>query len=85
VRHTVAVRDPRQPSGPLRPDEIFDDAAIGLAGGVDIPVRITPRLDLIPTVRVHWLFDKDRTQDGVVKRGIRPVFTRLGLGVGVRF
>jgi hypothetical protein len=85
VRHTVSVLGTGQPQRGPWPDVILDDNKLGVIGGVDIPVRLSPRMFLIPTLRVHYLFDDDRDQDGVVKRGIGPVITRLGIGVGVGF
>jgi hypothetical protein len=89
VRQTQAVSTGTSlppPRGPY-PAVVLDDIEFGLVAGVDFPVRLSSRLWLIPTGRVHYLFDQDRDQygGGPVKRGVGAFITRLGVGIGVDF
>lgn len=59
------------------------DLVVGLSGGVDVAIRLSPRIFVTPTFRLHWLADRDRTSGGLPKRGVGSFITRLGVGLGV--
>ena len=64
-------------------DVALNDLALGFTGGVDVTVRVSQRLFVAPTARIHWLAGRDRQEGGVPKRGVGPFVTRLGVGLGV--
>jgi hypothetical protein len=85
LRHTVreAVLIPNPFIRPTSTRGSLDDQVLGLTGGLDIPVRLSTRLFITPTLRFHWLWDDDRNGTGTIRRGIDPFVTRLGVALGV--
>jgi hypothetical protein len=80
VREAVLIRNLVRPTSTRGS---LDDQVLGLTGGLDIPVRVSTRLFITPTLRFHWLWDGDRNGDGTVRRGIGPFVTRVGVALGV--
>lgn len=85
LRHTEkdAVRIPNPSFQPTSTRATVDDQVLGLTGGMDLPLRLSTRLFVTPTLRFHWLWDGDRWAQGTVKRGIGPFVTRVGVALGV--
>jgi len=65
--------------------EMLNDLVLGVVGGTDVRIRVSSRLFLMPTFRLHYLFDEDKDDDGVVKRGVGALIIRPGIGAGIRF
>jgi hypothetical protein len=87
VRHIVAVHTGSLPQRGPAPDirVSLDDWKPGLVGGADVPITVSPRVSILPTVRLHYIFDDDRDESGVVKRSVGALVARVGVGVGVGF
>jgi hypothetical protein len=64
---------------------MLNDLVLGVVGGTDVRIRISSRLFLMPTFRLRYLFDADKDDDGVVKRGVGALIIRPGIGAGIRF
>ena len=53
--------------------------------GLDVAVRVTPKVAILTVGRAHFLVDDDCEPDGVVRRGVSSVVLRAGAGVQFRF
>ena len=63
-------------------DNEVNDLKVGVAGGVDVTIRVSPRVFVAPTFRLHWISGGDRPQS-IPRRGVGPFVTRLGVSLGV--
>jgi len=54
-------------------------------GGADLSVRVAEKVAILAGGRVHYLFDDDRREDGVVRRGVSSIVVRVGAGVQIGF
>jgi hypothetical protein len=54
-------------------------------GGADVAVRVAQKVAILAGGRLHYLFDDDRTEDGVVRRGVSSLVVRVGAGVQIGF
>jgi len=52
-------------------------------GGADLSVRVAQKVAILAGGRVHYLFDDDRREDGVVRRGVSSIVVRMGAGVQI--
>jgi hypothetical protein len=66
-------------------EEQLNDTVPAALGGVDMPIRVGRRIAVVPFARGHFLSDNDRTDDGVVKRGVSSFIFRAGATIEVRF
>ena len=53
------------------------------SGGIDTTIAIAEHVGIIALARVHYLFDGDRQDDGVVRRGVSSLIVRLGAGARI--
>ena len=76
-------------SGGLSPTTPFNaslsDVVWATTAGLDVSVRVAPKVAILAVGRAHFLVDDDRQPDGVVRRGVSSVVLRAGAGVQVRF
>jgi len=54
-------------------------------GGADLSVRVAEKVSILAGGRLYYLFDDDRQEDGVVRRGISSIVARVGAGVQIGF
>jgi len=87
-RHTHRVgqllRNSPPSAGPAFEETVTSDVP-AVSGGVDTVVRLGSRAGVVITGRLHYLFDDDRQDDGVVERGVSSVIVRVGAGLQFRF
>jgi len=60
------------------------DLVPGIVGGFEMPYRVYGRVSLVPSVRLHYLFDDDGTREHP-KRGVDNVLINVGAKVALRF
>lgn len=87
-RHTTRTGEFQRFADPFNRQpvtETLDDAAAGVLGGVDARVRVSPRLFLTPSVRLHVVLDDDRRPGGPPKRGVGSVLGRAGVTAELPF
>jgi len=76
----------RTDGGPNSPrEDKLRDIVPAAPGVVDLPIRVGRRTAVVPFARGHYLFDSDRTDDGLVKRGVSSFIFRAGATIEVRF
>ena len=67
------------------PGNVVSDLMPSIVGGFELPYRVyRRRVWLVPSVRLHYLFDDDATSE-YPKRGVDNVLVDLGAKVAVRF
>lgn len=54
-------------------------------GGAELSVRVAQKVAILASGRLHFLFDDDRREDGVVRRGVSSMVLRAGAGVQIGF
>lgn len=87
-RHTVR-NGAFNPDFGLRPSrliaETLTDWVPAVTVGANLRVALARHVGVVGVARVHKLRDEDRTQDGVVKRGVSSAIVRIGGGVQLQF
>jgi len=87
-RHTVRTGTTRSSFPPFTSTPFSDtlsDVVLAFTLGGDIVVRVTDRVGVLASGRLHRLRDDDRQPDGVVHRGVSSTIYRYGGGLQVRF
>jgi hypothetical protein len=70
--------------GPFGPETSVARWSVGISGGVDVGVRLSPRVELVPQFRLHWI-ERATYGDSDQVLGLSSVVVRPALGVRVRF
>jgi hypothetical protein len=74
--------NPLQPPRAL-PDSTFVDVWFGIAYGVNAAIAITPRMAIVPSVRGHWIVNRETLPKADVV--LASVLFDLGVGFRINF
>jgi hypothetical protein len=87
VRHTTRTGTTRSGVGgePQPYDRAIVDTVPHLGAGLGLTVWLTEHLSLVPSLRMHYLFDRDEVPGGPPRRGVSRGIAAGGVGLAMRF